>query len=98
MTTRSFKNKTPDASGEVVSEYLFGDVTFVVTSARNGKITIHGMCNDNFHSEQELIACYDETGQGVDLFRVYENGRKVKLRPKPEPKAKSSPATVELGA
>lgn len=45
------------------------------------KPRVQGMCNDTFASEQELLVAYDDTGQGSDLFRIYEDGSKEKLRP-----------------
>lgn len=70
-----------DPSGKGIVGYLFGDVFFNITGPH--KPRINGYSGDQFGSEQELVSSYDQTGQGVDLFRVYEDDTRVKLRPNP---------------
>lgn len=69
-----------DPAGDKITSYEFGGVTFNITGKHKPRIV--GFNNDQFASEPELLASYDDTGQGAELFRCYEDGRRVKLRPK----------------
>lgn len=65
--------------GRKIAAYEFGGVTMRI--AGPNKLRVQGMCNDTFASEQELLVAYDDTSQGSDLYRVYEDGTTEKLRP-----------------
>ena len=70
--------------GKQIVGYEFGGVTFNIVGGK--KPMIEGFNGDRFDSELSMLAHYDDTGQGADLYRCYADGSMAKLRPKEEKK------------
>jgi len=62
--------------------YRYGPYTFGIT--KNYRIS--GLCSESFENEEDLLKHYDnclgDFANNPPLFRVYQDGTEVKLRPK----------------